>query len=288
MSIPFVHSCGVPQGFVLSPILFIIYILPIKSIFLKCPHIHYHLYADDLQIYTSFPPSSDPESIQLSIYNCITELTKWFANNSLSINISKTDTIILSRPSSPLNITHTFLLSLPTSQSVTTLGITFDTHFNVTAQIVNIIRIANYYLYKIRNTRNKLTFNLTKCIIHALVFRRLRYCCSLFTTLTLHLLHRLETIQSRAVRILYKLKRRTMVSVSYLMHSLGWLKFRLVCKFRLLCITHRAIYRASLKYIANVITTNGISTSSCWLDYDAPSTYHYDSIRRIGICSRSS
>ena len=161
LSVPFVHSCGVPQGSVLDPILLIIYILPIKSIFLKFPHIHYHLYADDLQIYKSFPPSSDPGSIQLSIYNCITELTKWFANNSLSLNISKTDTIILSRPSSPLNITHPFLLSLPTSQSVTTLGIAFDTHFNVTAQIVNIIRTAKYYLYNIRKTRNKLTCNVT-------------------------------------------------------------------------------------------------------------------------------
>ena len=38
------------------------------------------------------------------------------------------------------------------------------------------------------------------------------------------------------------------------MHSLGWLHFRLVCKFRLLCITHRAIYQASPNYLANIIT----------------------------------
>ena len=159
LSIYFVHSFGIPQGYVFVPILFLIDILPIKSRFLKFPHIHYHLYADDLQIYTSFPPYIDSGSIQLSIYNCITELTTWFANNSLSLNISKTDTIILSCPSSPLNIKHPLFLSLPTSQSVTTLGITFDTHFNVTAQIVNIIRTANYYLNNIRKTRNKLTFN---------------------------------------------------------------------------------------------------------------------------------
>ena len=39
-----------------------------------------------------------------------------------------------------------------------------------------------------------------------------------------------------------------MVSISTLMHSLGWLKFRL------LYITYRAIYQASPEYLANVIT----------------------------------
>ena len=54
-------------------ILLILYILPINLIFFKYPYIRYHLFADDLQIYTFFPPGSDIDIIQLSIANCINE-----------------------------------------------------------------------------------------------------------------------------------------------------------------------------------------------------------------------
>ena len=76
--------------------LFLIYILPIKYIFHKYPNIHYHLYADDLQIYTSFLSSSDFDLIQMYMFNCITDLTKWLSHNSLSLNMTKNDTIIFS------------------------------------------------------------------------------------------------------------------------------------------------------------------------------------------------
>ena len=70
-------------------ITFIIYIIPIKSIFRKYPHIHYHLFADDLQIYTSFLIFCGSNFIQLSIFNCLTELTDWSPYDSLSLNMTK-------------------------------------------------------------------------------------------------------------------------------------------------------------------------------------------------------
>ena len=76
---------------------------------------NYHLYADDLQIYTLFPSSGDSDLIPMAMFNCITDITEWFSHNSLSLNMTKTDTIIFFKPSSPLSITHPFLLSLPTS-----------------------------------------------------------------------------------------------------------------------------------------------------------------------------
>ena len=241
-STPFISIHGVPQGSVLGPLLFIIYILPIKSIFNKYPYIHYHLFADDLQIYTSFPISRDSNSIQLSIFNCLTELIDWFSQNSLSLIMTKTNTIIISRPigkyigkyTYPLIITHPFLLSLLTSQSITTLGFTINSHLDYSDHISIMIRNANYFLYNIRKSRNKLTFPMTKSIIHSLVSSRLIYCCSLLCNLSLKLMLKLEMIQRHSIRTLYKLKFSSIVSISTLMRSLGWLKFRYICRYRLL------------------------------------------------------
>ena len=41
-------STGVPQGSILGPILFLIYIKPLSDITLTFPEIKYHIYADDI------------------------------------------------------------------------------------------------------------------------------------------------------------------------------------------------------------------------------------------------
>ena len=128
MSLHYVNIHVIPQGYVIGPILFIIYLFPIKSIFHKYRNIHYHLYTEYLQVYTSFPSSSYFYLIQITMFNCITDLTEWFSHNYLSLNMTKTNTKIFSRPSSPLSITQPFLLSLPTSESITTLNFTLTSN----------------------------------------------------------------------------------------------------------------------------------------------------------------
>ena len=60
-------------------------------------------------------------------------------------------------------------------------------------------------------------------------------------------------IQRRSIRTLYKLKLSSIVSISTLMRSLGWLKFRYLCRYRLLCITHMVIHLRSPEYLADLI-----------------------------------
>ena len=76
---------------------------------------------------------------------------------------------------------------------------------------------------------------------------------------------KLEKIQRRAIRTLYKLKFSSIVSISTLMRKLGWLKFRYLCRYRLLSITHKLIYLRCPEYLANLISiqTLGRASKTC-------------------------
>ena len=176
--------------------------------------------------------------------------------------LTNTGTIIFSRHSYHLSITHPFLLYLPTSQSITTLSFTITSNLDYSPHINNMIRTTNYFLYNIRKSRYKLTFAMTKCLIHSLVFSKHIYYCSLLCNLPENHMYKLEHIQRRAIRVLYTLNFASIVSISALMISIGWLKFKYICKHKLFCITNKDIHLRFSEYLAQYIIIQSYNRSS--------------------------
>ena len=87
---------GVPQGSVLGPLLFNIYLLPMFDIFTDYPDISFHTYADDLQLYLNCTDSPTYAPERLS--SCIKSIHQWLTSNSLKLNPTKTEAIFLYLP----------------------------------------------------------------------------------------------------------------------------------------------------------------------------------------------
>ena len=88
--------CGVPQGSVLGPMKFCLYLLPLGAI-LRHHNIGYHIYADDTQLYISVK-CKDPLESLTKLNMCISDIRVWMIKNKLKINHSKTEFIIFRSP----------------------------------------------------------------------------------------------------------------------------------------------------------------------------------------------
>jgi Reverse transcriptase (RNA-dependent DNA polymerase)/Endonuclease-reverse transcriptase len=194
-------SAGVPQGSLLGPLLFAIYIndIPIPK---NC---HIALYADDTACFTS---SIKPEAIRKNLELAVKTLTDHFTKWKIKINQNKTDAIFFSvrkhKPNSDLKIPSGESLKWQTQ--IKYLGITFDKRMrwapHIEAAKCKAIRAISS-IYPIFNRHSALSLHNKIKIYRALILPLLTYAAPVWNNASNTNQSKLQVVQNKSLKIIY-------------------------------------------------------------------------------------
>ena len=199
-------ACGVPQGSVLGPKLFILYINDICQVSKLLSLV---LFADDTNVFCS---GDDLEKLQVEINEELRKLKLWFDCNKLSLNVSKTNFMLFGK--CRLN-TQVLLeidgVAINRVHENKFLGIMIDDRLSWKQHITHVKYKVSRSIALINKAKQVLDYKCLHSLYCSLILPYLHYCVEVWGNNYKTSIQSLIILQKRALRTIHK--------VSYLEHT---------------------------------------------------------------------
>ena len=200
-------TCGVPQGSVLGPLLFILYINDLVN---ACSTGRIRIFADDTAVY--FVCSNIHELIQL-VTEIMEHLDIWFSANLLTLNTDKSYFCIFRTTQNHINNLPDEIIfndkSIKRASSIKYLGITLDEFLNWNEHVTNIIKSLNSLFSVFYNIRRYLTIEHIKMIYYTMIYSRIKYGICAYGFAKKENMDKVQILQNKLLKVLLEKKWRT-------------------------------------------------------------------------------
>ena len=193
-------TCGVPQGSILGPLLFLIYI---NDIVRSSPLLSFTLFADDTNIFYSH---KNFDTLVSTLNSEISKVSQWFSCNKLSLNITKTN-FIRFKPHSTQVIDPNYNIrinGLPLTELKSTkfLGITIDSCLSWNDHIHNVHTSVSKGIGILYRLKDFLSQNSLTILYNAIVLPYLTYCNIVWGNCSSTKINSILLLQKRALRLI--------------------------------------------------------------------------------------
>ncbi len=244
---------GVPQGSILGPLLFTLYVNDLPHAVKECT---VKQYADDTTLYSS---SDSPAGLEHKLSSDLDEVNKWVDKNKLRINEKKTQMLLMSRRRRANELDEVNIVldgrAVSRSESVKYLGVMVDDKLKWKEQIAAVRRKSFAGLAKIRRLRDVLPVSTKIKLYNALVLPHVDYCSVVWQECGKVLQQKVERIQNYGMRLILSRPPRT--PSKELRQSLKWMSLTQRRQMFRLSMVHRCINHKAPRYLQDQFTVNG-------------------------------
>ena len=229
---------GVPQGTVLGPLLFLLFINDLPHVL--DPGTECRLYADDCLIYRSIHCPSD----QVALQKDLDALHNWSKAWGLCFNVSKCNMLHLARQVEKPCRFYTLGGDIIKSVSEATyLGVTISNIFGSRSSHwyphISVVASASQRLGFLRRNLRGSPYRMRELAFKALVRSTLNYCGSIWDPSVQEEIQKLEMIQNQGTR--WVRGARGVLSVTSLLRDLGWLSLADRRRNQRLCLFYKLL-----------------------------------------------
>ena len=211
---------GVPQGTVMGPLLFLLFINDISADVSSS----IRLFADDCLIYRDIRSPRDAELLQQDLNKVVDWSKKW----GMQFNVKKCNILSVTQKDIKNRVGYNYSMDgqpLETTDSTPYLGVTLNQKLHWDVHINKTVAAANRTLGFLRRTLYKCPQDLKETVYKTTVRPKLEYCSSIWDPHQQKYIKKIEMVQRRAARFVTDTPhRRTgpQPSVTAMVSDLGW------------------------------------------------------------------